>query len=173
VLMDLVATIAAGFAGAGIALLLRRLSGGRLPGVFVPWVAGGAMIAFLLWNDYSWYGRTAGGLPEQVEVYTSMPESAAWRPWSYLAPVTERFGAVDTGSIRRNPAVPGQVMAEVYLFARRAPVARLPVLIDCVGNRRADIADGMEFAADGAVSNAVWTVLEPDDPLAGAVCADS
>jgi hypothetical protein len=169
-LIELVATLAAGFAGGGAAMLLRRLSGGRLPGFAVPGAAGVAMLGFLIWSDYTWYGRTVETLPEHVSVFTSHASSAAWRPWTYLAPVIERFGAVDVAALRRNSDVPGQVMAEVYLFARRSPVARLPVLIDCAGNRRADIADGMAFDASGAVADVEWTPLNPDDPLASAVC---
>ncbi len=172
-LFELLATVAAGFAGAGVAMLLRRLSGGRLPRYLVPGTAGVAMFAFLIWNEYTWYPRTAAALPEDVVVYSSYPERIAWRPWTLLAPVTERFAAVDRGSIRRNENLPSQVMADVILVGRRAPVARLPVLVDCDGPRRAEIPGAAEFDADGALVDANWTELPPDDPLAGAVCPET
>jgi hypothetical protein len=172
-LFGLIATVAAGLAGAGIAMLLRRLSGGQLPRYIVPGTAGAAMFAFLIWNEYTWYSRTAAALPEGVVVFSSYPERMAWRPWTLLAPVTERFAAVDRGSIRRNENLPSQVMADVLLIGRRAPVARLPVLVDCDGPRRAEIPGGPEFDADGTLANANWTDLPPDDPLAGAVCSDT
>jgi hypothetical protein len=64
-------------------------------------------------------------------------------------------------------------MADVILIGRRAPVARLQVLVDCDGPRRAEIAGTPEFDVDGALANANWTELPPDDPLAGAVCSDT
>lgn len=171
-LFDLVATLAAGFVGGGIALIVRHLSSGRLPGFFVPGMAGAAMMGFLLWSDYAWYSRTAGTLPDGMDVFATYTSSAAWRPWTLLAPVTERFAVADHNSIRRNEDVPGQLMVEVFLFGRRAPTAKLPVLIDCVGGRRAEIVDGVEFDDAGAVVGARWTDLPADDPLEQSVCPD-
>lgn len=169
-LLELIAAIAAGFAGAGIGLLLRRLSAGKLPRFVIPSMAGVAMLGFMIWTEYTWFPRTAETLPDAVVVTSSHSEQAAWRPWSYLFPLVTRFAAVDRSSIRRNDKVPGQLMADVLFFARRTPVAKLPVLIDCAGRRRADIADGMQFDDDGAVVGADWVPISPDDPLAGAVC---
>lgn len=172
-LLELIAAVAAGFAGAGIALVLRHLSAGRLPRFFIPAMAGVAMLGFMIWTEYTWFSRTAETLPEAVVVTSSHSEQAAWRPWTYLHPLVTRFAAVDRSSIRRNDKVPGQLMVDVLLFARRAPVAKLPVLLDCTGQRRADIADGMQFDDDGAVVNADWVPFSSDDPMAKAVCPDT
>ena len=172
-LLELIAAVAAGFVGAGIALALRRLSAGRVPRFFIPAAAGVAMLGFMIWSEYSWYSRTAEALPEAVVVTSSHSEQAAWRPWTYLFPLTTRFAAVDRSSIRRNDKVPGQMMVDVLLFARRAPVASVPILLDCNGRRRADITDGMQFDDDGAVLDAAWVPIPPDDPLAKSVCPDT
>ena len=58
---ELIATIVAGFAGAGVALLLNKIFGGRLPRWIMPVAAGAAMLAttrrhwhkVLLLNMYS------------------------------------------------------------------------------------------------------------------------
>ena len=169
-LLQFVATVFAGFAGAGVALLLRRLTGGRLPRFFVPGLAGAAMIAFVIWNEYTWFDRTAAALPASVDVVSSTAAGAAWRPWTLIAPVTERFAAVDTGSARRHPEVPDQVMTDVFLFDRHLPTAQVLVLVDCAHHRRTAVAPGMEFRDDGTLEGANWTSLAPDDPLIGAVC---
>lgn len=172
-LFELIATVAAGFAGAGAALLLHRLSARRLPRFIIPSAAGLAMFAYLIWSEYTWYQRTTEALPDSLVVFFRQTEQAVWRPWTYLSPVTERFAVVDRASTRRNEQVPGQVMVDVVLFARRAPVAKLPVLIDCIGLRRADIVDGVRFDEAGAVVGARWIALAPDDSLVGSVCPET
>lgn len=172
-LFELIATVAAGFAGAGAALLLHRLSARRLPRFIIPSAAGLAMFAYLIWSEYTWYQRTAEALPDSLVVFSRQTEQAVWRPWTYLSPVTERFAVVDRASTRRNEQVPGQMMVDIVLFARRAPVAKVPVLIDCVGHRRADIVDAMQFDAVGAVVGADWTPLAADDPLLGSACPET
>lgn len=172
-LLELIAAVAAGFAGAGIGLVLRHLSAGKLPRFFIPAMAGVAMLGFMIWTEYTWFSRTAETLPQEVVVLSSHSEQAAWRPWTYLHPLVTRFAAVDPLSIRRNDKVPGQLMLDVLLFARHAPAAKLPVLIDCVGRRRADIVDGMQFDDDGAVVGADWMPVSSNDPLTAAVCPDT
>jgi hypothetical protein len=172
-LYELVATVAAGFAGGGVAMLLRWLSRGRLPRWLVPTAAGAAMIAFVIWSDYTWHGRSVAGLPDSFEVVFENRERPAWRPWTLAVPVTTRFAAVDHVTERRNDRQPDQVMADVYLFARFLPAVRRTVLVDCARRLRADVADGMEFAADGALVDATWIALPPDDRLAAAVCPDT
>lgn len=169
-LIELIATLAAGFAGAGIALILRHLTGGRLPKGAAPLAAGLAMVAFVIWNDYNWYERTTEGLDERLELAASYPESAIWRPWSYLLPVTERFMAYDRASIRTNETAPGHVLADVYFFGRRMPPAGAPVLLDCEGLRRGDVRDDFAMGEDGSFTGVDWFSVPPDDPLVGALC---
>jgi hypothetical protein len=172
-LYELVATVAAGFAGGGVAMLLRWLTRGRLPRWLVPTAAGAAMIAFVIWSDYTWYARSVAGLPDSFEVFFENSERPAWRPWTLVVPVITRFAAVDHVSERRNDKQPDQVMADVYLFARFVPAVRRTVLVDCARQLRTDVAEGMELDADGAPVDATWISLPPDDPLAAAVCPDT
>ena len=61
--VELIATIFAGIACAGIAMALNRLTGRRLPKWIMPIAAGAGMIGMTISNEYTWFGRTAERLP--------------------------------------------------------------------------------------------------------------
>lgn len=168
--LELIGTVFAGFAAAGIVMLANKLTGGRLPRWGAPVGAGAAMIAMTIASEYGWYGRTTATLPEGVEVFETVENRRFYRPWTYLAPYVDRFAAVDRGSLQRNPELPGQMMADLYFFGRWAPVNKMPVLVDCDGMRRASLADGAQFDAQGAVSDANWIAVGPEDSILMALC---
>ncbi|MEM0923615.1 MAG: hypothetical protein AAGF44_04255 [Pseudomonadota bacterium] len=170
-LIEFIAATAAAFVGAGSAMLLRHLSGGRLPRILIPVAAAIGMFGFTIWGEYSWYDRTAQSLPEGIVVVRAQPEPSSFRPWTYLKPYTSRFMAVDTQAIRTNQAVPDQRLAEVIVFARLEPVRTIPLLVDCQAKRRADIVDGMNFGESGTITNADWQDMEAEDPLLRAICS--
>ncbi|MFK7963801.1 MAG: hypothetical protein AB8C46_07530 [Burkholderiaceae bacterium] len=172
-LIELIATLALGSAIAGVVLVLSRFTGHKLPRSFAPVAAGVAMIAFQVWSEYAWFGRTAGALPEGIEVTEQYAQAAPWRPWTYVFPQVNRFVAVDVAAARRHESQPGHVIADVFLFARFAPTVSVPQLVDCETSRRADLADGVQYGADGAVINPGWTNVPSDDPLLTALCPGS
>jgi len=167
---ELIATLMAGFAAAGVVLLLNKILRGRLPKWAMPIAAGGAMIAMAIYNEYGWYPRTLGGLPEGFEVVETVEKRSWFRPWTYVRPFTERFVALDAPSVKTHEAYPDQRLADIYLFGRWAPVHRLPVLVDCAGGRRAALTDGVGFEDSGAVVGADWTVAPQDDAIVSALC---
>jgi hypothetical protein len=169
-LFEFVATIVAGFGAAGVALLLRKLSGGRLPSWIVPIAVGGAMLGYAIWSEYSWFGRSVAGLPEGVVVVSQGESSAPWRPWTYLAPMTDRFVALDTRSVQTNDAAPDQRIAETYFFARWNPTRRISAVFDCDGLRRAPMVEGLAMDEDGRITDADWVDVPADDPALRAVC---
>lgn len=169
--IELVAAVALGAAAAGVVMLLNRLVGGRLPRWATPAATGLAMIGYAVQSEYAWYPRTVAGLPEGVEVLTAVESDALWKPWTYAAPQVLRFAAVDAAGARTNPAAPGMVLAEVYVFERFAPTARAPVLVDCAERRQADVADGVPFDADGVPRPERWSPLPEGAPLLAALCA--
>jgi len=169
-LFELFAVICAGAGGAGIALALWRISGRRLPRWITPAAAGLAMIAVTTWLDYDWYARTAARLPAGVEVSEITEARQFWRPWTYLAPLKTRFVAIDTASMKTNPELPGQHIADVYLLARWHPVERVPVALDCTAHRRAPMLAGAGFAADGEVTGVTWSAPDASDPLLKTAC---
>lgn len=169
---ELIAAVVAGVAVGGLAMLLRKMIP-AIPKFVTPAAAGAAMVAFGIYAEYAWYERTAAGLPDGISVVSSVADPSPLRPWTYAAPYVSRFSAVDVAGARRNDNAPGQVMVDLYFFARYTPIAKVPVLLDCKGGRRADIQDGVNFDADGAVVGAEWRPLPADDPLSKVVCATS
>lgn len=170
--LELIGTIFAGMAVAGVLMLLNRLSGGRLPRWAAPVGAGLGMIAVTISSEYSWFARTSGELPEEFEVVQTVENRSFYRPWTFAAPYIERFVALDRAAIRRNPALPDQRIGDLYFFGRWAAVEKLPVLVDCAGGRRASLADGAEFDDSGAVTDAAWVTAGVDDPVIVAMCRE-
>ena len=168
--IELIATIFAGIACAGIAMVLNILTGRRLPRWIMPVAAGAGMIAMTIYNEYTWFDRTADSLPEGVEVAMTVEEQSWLRPWTQAFPYTKRFVAVDTGTARVNENLPDQRMADLYFFGRWSPVNQAPMLFDCMGARSALLIDGAEFAADGTVQNADWQAMPPGDPILRLIC---
>ena len=169
--LELIATFIAGVGAAGIGMLARRLSGGRLPRWITTAAAGLAMIGFSVWSEYTWFARQTASLPPEITVAHTVETSAAWKPWTYAAPYVSRFIAVDTGGLRTNPDFADLTLADVYFFGRWAPVLRMPMVFDCAGALQAVMGDGVGFGTDGQIEGADWSALAPDDPLLGAVCA--
>lgn len=168
--VELIGTLVAGVAGAGLVMLINRALGGRLPRWFAPVAAGAAMLATTISNEYGWYDRTKESLPEGVVVAQTVESTAIYRPWTYVKPFVERFVAVDVASIQTHPDQPGVKLADTYFFGRWAPVNKLPVLTDCVAGRRAALADGITFESSGAVFGADWITVPKTDPIVSTVC---
>lgn len=169
---DLMASISAGFVAGGIFLFLRRVVRLPLPSWAVPAAAGATMVLYAVWSEYSWFGRVSQTLPESVVIAMKNESSAPWRPWSYVRPMTTRFVAFDRAALRTHDAAPGQKLATLMLVGRWEPLRTVPVLYDCAGARRADLAEGAAFGADGAVTGADWQPAAAGDPVLPLVCAE-
>lgn len=168
--LELIATLFMGLGVAGMVMIANMALRGRLPRWSVPASAGIAMIAFSIWSEYSWYPRTAESLPDPIIVAWNNSESAPWKPWTYLAPQTTRFIAVDTASIRTNDALPGQRMVNLYLMGRWAAGQQVRVLLDCPGARRVDLIENVQMDANGAVDPNAWVKMDPNDPVLTTAC---
>lgn len=173
-LVDFIATIAA---GAGVACLIfvanhlsRRVRGQRLAKWVMPAGIGLAMIAYSIWNEYSWYPRMRAALPEGVVVAVAPTERAMYRPWSYAFPIVSRFIAVDTGHAARSTADPQVFAANAVVFQRWQSEKRIPQAFDCGAGARADLMDGAALSEDGKLKGAEW-LTEADDPLVRAACS--
>ena len=168
--IELIATVFAGIACAGIVLILNIMTGRRLPKWMMPVAAGLGMLGMTISNEYTWFDRTAARLPDGVSVALTVEERGWLRPWTQVWPYTKRFVAVDTGTMRTNENLSDQRLADLYFFGRWSPVNQAPVLFDCAEGRSALLIDGAEFAADGAVADADWQVAPPDDPILPMIC---
>ncbi|MEM6666181.1 MAG: hypothetical protein AAF638_07230 [Pseudomonadota bacterium] len=167
---ELIATFVAGIAGAGVAMLARKLTGGRLARWIVPVAAGATMLGVTIANEYSWYDRTSAVLPNGIEVALSVEETVFYRPWTYLRPFVTRFVAVDLASMRTNDAFPDQRIVNVILYGRWTQTKTFGVIFDCEKGRRADMVESVDFADDGAVEGVVWLETGFDDPVVKTAC---
>ncbi len=170
--LELIAAIVSALALAGIAHLARRLSAGRLPRWLVPVAAGVGLIGFTIWSEYAWYGRTAAGLPEGVPVVWVERDSNPLRPWSYLAPITLRFIALDRREMAQHPGNPALRLARIYQFARWRPVEDRMMVFDCAAGRQIGLTEGIEISPDGVLTGADWVVPGTDDGFQKAACQE-
>ena len=168
-LLELIAVIAAGFAAAGVVLIVRRISP-RVPRWLAPVLAGAAMLGTAISLEYTWFDRTAGALPPGVEVALTREERAPWRPWTYLVPYVGGFIAVDKAGARTHATSPGRTMADLYVFARWTPTRRVNAVFDCVNGRRADLGPTAELTDDGGVEGVTWHETGLDDPVTRTAC---
>ena len=170
--LELIAAVFAGVAAAGVAMLARRLSGGRLPGWVMPVAAGATMILFAVSMEYSWFRRTSADFPPDVVIAEVHEVRALWRPWTYLAPLVDRFVAFDAVALRSNPAVPHQRIVELMFFGRWQPVRLAPMVIDCDAHRAAPLSADVSLEASGAIGAADWAPLPEGDATFTAVCKE-
>lgn len=168
--LELLATILAGVGGAGVMMLVNKVIGSRLPRWLTPVAAGAAMIGVTISNEYSWFSRTSASLPEGMVIAETVENQAAFRPWTLAFPYVDRFVAVDEPNARTHDAHPGLVLADLYFYGRWATVHKLPVLADCPAGKRAALADGIEFNADGSVTGADWVASAEDDAVLNVLC---
>ncbi len=168
--LELIGTVFGGIAMAGVVMIVNRLTGGRLPRWAAPVAAGLTMIAVTISMEYSWYGRTTANLPQGVVVANTVQKQSFYQPWTYLSPYVDRFVAVDELSLKKNADLPGQRMIDLYFFGRWAPLKKVPVAYDCTDARLATLIDGVDFGAQGEISNADWRQVAADDPVLMAVC---
>jgi hypothetical protein len=170
---ELIGTIMAGVAMALIFWAVNRALKGRLPSWLMPVSAGLAMLIATISSEYGWFERTARTMPQGLVVAQTVEETAIYRPWTYAKPYVTRFVAVDKGSIRTHPQQPGQRIVDLVFYGRWTRTAKVPVLFDCGANRRADIADGVEFDTDGTVLGAEWIPVSPSDPVMKVACEEA
>lgn len=159
----LVAAVFAGFAGAGTAMIARRVTGGRLPRWIIPIAAGGAMLAATIASEYGWYPQARAALPDGVVVADTARTREPWRPWTYLRPFVSRFVAVDAAAMRVNADDPALRLVDLYLYGRWSPVRAVQVEVDCARGRRADPDDGLGGPR-------VWRTVGLDDPVLRVAC---
>jgi hypothetical protein len=166
------AAVVAAFAMAGIALVLRKLSGGRLPKWIVPVAAGAGLLGFTVWGEYDWFSRVSAELPEGVVVVDAPKVAMPLRPWTYLVPLTIRFTAIDNRVTVTDPANPDLRIARELSFARWAGTDERLVIVDCAANRQALLTAGVSPDAEGGMAGADWVDVAPDNAFQLAACKE-
>jgi hypothetical protein len=169
-LIDFISTMAAGFAVAGIVLLLIRLTGRRLPKWTLPAAVGLAMIGFSIYREYTWFPEARAQLPAEV-IITDVPQDRVfYRPWTYVWPLATRFMAVDRRTRRVSESDPNMIVAPVLLVKRWIGASAVPMAFDCAKNRMATLAEGTELADAGTLTGAEWHDVGADDSVLMAAC---
>lgn len=128
----LIAAIFAGLGSAGIAMLLRKISGQRLPRWIIPAFAGLGILGYQIYQEYSWFEHKQQLLPSEAQVISSEQRSMVWRPWTFLFPITNAFTVVDD-SIASESDNSDVVSFQLYHFERAYPdrVSIHPSLLNC------------------------------------------
>ncbi|MGO2392970.1 MULTISPECIES: hypothetical protein [unclassified Halomonas] len=130
----LIAAVFAGLATAGIGLILRTLSGKRLPKWIVPVFGGLGMLGYQVQVEYSWFEHKQAQLPATTTVISSDTSTAVWRPWTFAIPMTTKFSVIDSENIRLSEQN-GARLAEfiLYQFERHYTdiIITQPYLLNC------------------------------------------
>jgi len=166
--------IGALIAAAALGLLLwalRRVFK-NLPKWSVPAAAAVGLIGTTVWLEYDWFTRVSAELPAGFVVVNAEATSNPLRPWTFIAPITTSFTALDRSKLAHHPSLPNLVTAPVFGFARwKNPQSGLMVF-DCAANRRAPVVEGMEIDAAGTLTGTDWVVLDAMDELQEAACRE-
>lgn len=111
----IIAIAVSGLGAAGIALLLRKVSGNRLPMWIVPVFAGVGMLAYQISWEYSWYEHQVQRQPAGSIVVATEQNPMIWRPWTFHFPMTTAFTVLDSRQIIRHQVNDDRV-AEFILY---------------------------------------------------------
>ena len=176
-LFEFIATIAAGFGMAGLALIithLSKLAGKRAPRWLLPLFAALGIFGFQIHQEYHWYEQQVAELPAGVQVVKTAESTEWFRPWTYVKPQVLRFIAADIGNATVQVDNPDVHLVNLYLFERRRSVQKVPQVIDCSVPARADYvlpAKDSTLTIDEHVrQTTAWRDLATDDPLFIGVC---
>lgn len=171
--VDLLSMLATGAFTACLVFIIGRLlrkQGRPLPRWAMPCLIGASMIVYSIWSEYTWFERVQASLPEQVVVTSTGERSAPWAPWTYLAPVTIRFAALDGTQRQTSEERPGLIRTRLLLVERWSPTRTMNIAIDCPAQRWASLPPGASIRADGTLTGSNWQALTPSDPLLRAAC---
>lgn len=176
-LFEFIATIAAAFGMAGLALVithLSKLAGKRAPKWLIPLFAAIGIFGFQIHQEYHWFPQQVAKLPTGVTVIKTAESTEWFRPWSYVKPQILRFIAADNGNAVAQVENPDIYLVNLYLFERRRSVQQIPQVINCAAATRADYviptADSSLTIDEHIKQTTAWRDLERDDPLYISVC---
>ncbi|HET8790875.1 MAG TPA: hypothetical protein VFM75_06660 [Modicisalibacter sp.] len=168
---QLIAAVFAGLGAAGIALILRLLSGKRLPRWIVPAFAGLGMLAYQINYEYAWYGHKQQQLPESAQVVSSQKDQMFWRPWTYLFPMTTAFSVVDRSNFVTSQAN-GEQLVEfiVYRFEKHYEdrLTHQAYLMNCTTQQKVPLVGESRQPRLAELHR-----VDTSDPLYQAVCSEA
>ncbi|MEQ5800987.1 hypothetical protein [Halomonas sp. H10-9-1] len=167
----LIGAIFAGLGAAGIGLLLRKVSGKRLPRWIIPALGGLGMLAYQIQAEYSWYEHKRSLLPESARVVQAEQDAMFWRPWTYLFPMTTAFSVVDKqGMATQWQEGEKRVEFLLYRFEKQAQdsVSHQTWLMNCATRETLPLEGEERQVQLGAMRR-----LTEEAPLYRAVCEET
>lgn len=123
-----------------------------------------------MWSEYDWFSRVSAELPNGVAVVAAPKVAMPLRPWTYLAPLTTRFTAIDHRVTAAHPDNPDLRIAREIAYLRWGGTNERMVIVDCTGNRQALLAPGIVPDANGELTGADWIAVGTDDGFQQAAC---
>lgn len=171
--IDLLSMTAIGIFAACLAFIVRhslKRRGRSLARWVMPAAIGASMIAYSVWNEYTWFERIRSSLPDSVAIVGKGERSVFWAPWTLVAPVTVRFIALDTRTRVESEQRAGLVLTELLLVERWSPTRRAAVAFDCNRSMRADLGGSARIAPDGTLEGGQWRSMSAGDPVLMAAC---
>ncbi len=179
---EFIATLSAGFAMAGIALILRHLVKlllkKQLPKWIIPLFTAVGIFAFQIHQEYNWFAQMQSKLPAGVKVVKTIEQTSWYRPWTYIKPQTVRFMAVDIDNMQSNQEQPHLKRTNLYLFERRMSSKIIAQAFDCQEKKQATLlAQNLSKNNQAPTnsnhsldSNIQWISMNSDDKLYQLVC---
>lgn len=143
-----------------------------MPQWFVPVCAGIGLIGTTVWLEYDWFKRVSAELPDGFVVVNAEATSNPMRPWTFLAPITTSFTALEKAKLARHPTQTTMVIAPVFGFPRWQNPQSALMVFDCAGNRRTPVTEGMEINEAGQLTGGEWVAADDKDELQEAACRE-
>ncbi|TAG19816.1 MAG: hypothetical protein EAZ40_10315 [Rhodobacterales bacterium] len=169
--IDLIASLFVAVVTGLLVWLLRRWIP-ALPRWLVPASAGLALISYTVWSEYDWFPRMSAQLPPEIEVVAELEEASPFRPWTYLAPTTTSFVALDHRKTLSHPQKADLRMVTLYSFARTGGMTEGLMAVDCAGQRHALIVEGAKITEAGELTGAEWLPATAEDRFQQAACKE-
>ncbi|GAB2792047.1 hypothetical protein GCM10027040_17700 [Halomonas shantousis] len=168
---QLIAALAAGLGAAGVGLILRQLSGKRLPRWIIPALGGLGILGYQIHYEYSWFDHKRAQLPESAQVVSTEAHHMFWRPWTYLFPLTIAFNVIDQNNLVTRKAGEDHLVEFIlYRFERQHTdhISHQAYLLNCSAREMVPLAED-----DGQPRYAQLHRVESSAPLFQAICTNA
>jgi hypothetical protein len=166
----LVTVFFAGFAGAGIGLVLRNLTRNRLPKGVVPICAGLTMLAATVGLEYGWANGVRATMASDLVMISTREQQAWYQPWTMARPWVRGFIAYSPAETVETATGSGILAVQLRIQERWQPQIIRPALVDCAGNRWTDLTANTTFSDTGQPEGAIWRDSDTEFPIVSTVC---
>jgi len=161
----------AAIAGALTGYALHHMSRRRLPRTIIPVSAGLGMLAATVALEYGWYENVLDTMAPDLVVISEREQQSWYQPWTYARPFVRGFIGYSPSEVVETAPRSGIAVVQLRRQERWQPQMVLPSLVDCAGERRAEVTQATEFDATGAPLNARWIDVDADtDPILSSLC---